>query len=940
MVNKLTDDQIQRLEKLTPQQRENLYKWIEEQWQTENFKNAIKERQNNQDTVQQPNTSTQGVPSNISEPTQPTEVKTTPAQTQEVREAPTQTEKVNTTQQKETPKIDSNIINDAFEVGAARWLDIDETISNIKKSLEKKGISTENFEAENQQTIERFSSFDNSPDTFFAWLQAGESYNKVVQKSPSYLTAQKRFDSFNSINKTETGLKNALKSWKLNKDSVLYKDLMDVPEYASILNEARKVEIEEKIKNTKDISDLTFEEFDVLIQGKIDKYTLDVEGIENDLKTDEVLNENREGYSKAASELSGLYKERDNIRSNIDAKYPNWTQAFKAALYNRETSAINDKIAEKTEEASLYQNNYNLRLWEKELVYNLEQTKSGQQLSVFNQLLSTYNTERSVLNQKELIEFQTQQTIYQSKEMANIARQDSNKDVISWQYDNNGNLLWLNQEWATIVTKSWLEKTSSSEDYTVVKRKRVDGGEDIYVLDKDWNLSRKSTWVDWEWLVIENWATNQWAITSYWNRVDWDYWLDIAVEKWTPINSPFNWEILEVGYDNAFWNYVIMKDENDNKMRIWHLDEKPNLNVWQVVWIWTTIWLAWNSWYVLTGGEWNWREPTQEELNNWLGSHLDITTWRADWTVRNWYETKTFLDWGEASTSKYTQWDINKTLAKIPTQLKNSELEWEKYKEIAIEALNKYNWDISSAVLDVAGWHPTYNKDIVNNLEPILKTQNLWEDFDYAWVSWSISSSDESIVWNSIQRIESAVIANNPETSTLNFSNKTKTDNVVRKVNWLLSTLEEKLWEDNFGKWDGTLENAQLLLSDVTEEWYDFTKFKADVESLFWPIRVESFGVNLTDWEKEYLQSFVPSVTDSKVSITAKLNSLKQNTLSWYNSARRTTWLQPLNEEQLLDSKLLVNLYKEDSDSPIWEQALSQDFWEEEISELDNIYNE
>lgn len=950
MVNRLTETERDRIEALSPEQRTQLIERLWEEGQLENFKQRVEKTKEVEQTPSQeiPQKETPSQTTTEQAPSLPEREKTPKQETTQVPETPkrTTTPSQEETPSKETaqPTIDRNIIRQAFEVGAARWLDVDETIENVKTGLEKRGLDTSTFEQDNEKLISTFSQFNNSPDSFFAWLQQGETYSKVVQNSPSYKAAEKRFNNFNSIDKSETWLRTSLKSGKLNKDSALYKDLMNVPEYASILKEARKEQIQKEIKDVKNVWKLTNEQFDILIQSKIDKYVLDVDDIEEDLNSDEVLKENREWYTKAASELDWLYQERKRIRDKIDNKYPNATEAFKSALYNREVSSINDKISEKTEEASLYMNWYNLRLGEKEIVYDAKQAQSQQQLQIFGQMLNTYNQERARINTKEMEEFRVEQAIYQTKEISRIAREDNNKNVVEWQYNDEWNLIGLNQEGKTIITKSNLQKESEDGDFSVTKSKRADGWEDVYIFNKNTgNLSRVSKWVDWENVIEVDWAKKQWNITSYWQRVDGDYWLDIAVEKGKDITSPFNSYVVDKGFNETFWHYITIEDEYGSKTRVAHLESESKWAVWEAVWVGQTLWQAWNSWYVLTSRDGELREPTKEELEAGYGSHLDITTWKPDGTVRSWFETETYLNGYEETPSKYSAADINKALSQVPITLRNAVWEKEQYIKIATEELDKNGWDISSALLGVAGWNVTNNNDLSAPLEKILKTQSLWDSFNYAWVSASISNNDKSVQGNGIQRIENAVISNNPDTANQSFSNKAKVDNTVRKVNSLLSQVENILWEENFGKWDGTIENAKQFFWDVRknkEAAKAFSTFKADVEQLFWPIRVETFGANFTENEAKFLSNFLPDVTDTSVSITSKLESLKNNTLSSYNSARRTSWLPIVNEKQLLDVSYLPSLYINSKSEPIWKKAIDTDIWQEELDELDLLFNE
>jgi hypothetical protein len=75
-----------------------------------------------------------------------------------------------------------------------------------------------------------------------------------------------------------------------------------------------------------------------------------------------VLGENRDNYSRVASELQGEYNKISKLRRDLKRDYPNASAGFVNAIFNREAEAIQNRIDELTEEGALYKTNYDLRL--------------------------------------------------------------------------------------------------------------------------------------------------------------------------------------------------------------------------------------------------------------------------------------------------------------------------------------------------------------------------------------------------------------------------------------------------------------------------------------------------------------------------------------------------------------------------------------------------
>jgi hypothetical protein len=210
--------------------------------------------------------------------------------------------------------------------------------------------------------------------------------------------------------------------------------------------------------------------------------------------------------------------------------------------------------------------------------------------------------------------------------------------------DGEGNQVYV-KDGEKISVLSWLWKKVGSDiswDYI---------WEDFYN-ESTWVITtirrNKNTWEETvttrgingqEWSdYVDNLGTGQ--ITSYgWVHDRWEG-LDIDVKMLDPVYAPFDWTIVEATSSAWYGVNIVIEDEGWNRVRFSHLD--PSM-----LYKWGTrfekgaiIAKAGNTGNVL---KMDWTKPSAKELKAWFGSHLDIVSYKPDWTARKSRETEDFL---------------------------------------------------------------------------------------------------------------------------------------------------------------------------------------------------------------------------------------------------------------------------------------------------------
>lgn len=914
MAKALTQEQLSKIEQFSPEQRDLFIKRLEEEGQTQNFierAQATKQQEQKQTTPEVP--TTPATPSPVTEEPQVDETQVRVPETPKQEEAPvrttpttsTQTTETQQTTQKATPTIDRNLIRQAFEVGAARGLDVNETIENIKWWLENKGIDTSTFEQDNETLISTFSQFNNSPDSFFVWLQQGETYGKVVQESASYKIWKQLFDKWNAQDKSEEGIYLSLKNEKI--DPTVLNEMKKDPELSQRINNANKrIVTEEALSgNFSNLYSLPVgQQFDAL-SGIMEQWGLSTNYSEM-FEQDNTLSTSSEAYTTAVWELEKLYKERENIRSKIDAKYPNSSEAFKGALYNRESQAIQDKINELEAQASTYKTTYDFRLGEIKAVADLEEVQNERKYEVFTQLrernFDLYLEE--IQNDKELANKfsflspwsgvvastnkETWEVIFYNSQNVNI---DSNTGSVETITTSNGVTIWgqgydfRNSDYVSQYPRNASFKNNNPAGLTFTATSQ-----------KLKNL------FDSAWIGYSEWTNRPeeegWSYISFDNLSDWLSAMKLSFYNtgWTDVKTRLMaWKWAGTEQEKEAYVNDILRDAFGSTNNLQFSDmsslQKEQLLVSHLK-----------------------REDSA------LYSVLKDEIGAIENNVINYNKLV-----AKATSSSNSYWEVN--LADVASV--TLEAFWQRASDGERETVQlifeSMPWATAEEVLLKVKRFNFDNKEQQDFGNSLLRTARvslpLWE-IDAAWYASLIKSWNEDLAVNKMEN-EVDVFIKNKEGE--NYFSESVTKSTFEKVNELNNLISElnKIWDEPLGWFEWTVQ--QWLGRFRSGE---AAQVAAKANLLITRMRKDLIGANITATEANVLEPNIPRLWDSTINFLIKTQSLKDDALVNLNNQRERYSLAKLNEDALFNLNDRVKLYNWEeiveneigNVSPIWPQ--------------------
>ena len=285
-----------------------------------------------------------------------------------------------------------------------------------------------------------------------------------------------------------TGLEQCIETLYLHTDSSLFElIILDLGYPKKVIDLAKEV-LKNKIEETKDLSNLTFWELEEIADHQWTKYTISSEDIKAEIENDKELSDNKKGYLESTNEALKIKNEMNSLRWKIDRQYPNASEAFKNAIFNRESWALVNKYNSAIEEASLYENSYKFRMGEKELIWDVQEKEMKEKREIFKDLFKTKFEEFSAdlaFEQESLIQ---EEVLKLNKKYSWAATS---------KVDKSGDLVFFNSDWKEINrTKNFSEKVENT--YTI----ETDLGDglwtEITVIDKKTN-EIKSSYIVWEW---------------------------------------------------------------------------------------------------------------------------------------------------------------------------------------------------------------------------------------------------------------------------------------------------------------------------------------------------------------------------------------------------------------------------------------------------------
>lgn len=793
------------------------------------------------------------------------------------------------------------------EVGLSKW----EVLENIRKRLSDRNFDVSDLDNKISGFTEEFSSLNLSSDDFLKGLMNWETYWKFYENnSVDYQQAKEIFNSFNSIQKTETGIKTAVKNWEISK--WVMNELIKNPQWQQWINEVNTdIVKQEALKWTAaDILSLSNEDKVSYIKAIMEKFGLN-ESYEERITWDDVLNKNRENYANINSKLSEVYSKRSTLLEDIRERNPRASEQEIYNIYRRQNEDINEEIKALSAEGALYKTNYDLRLSEVTKGIDYDNKQAEKQFSTFKELFNAQwgeqRAEAERLRQDEQIKI-------------------NNEKIVKWSYSESGDLTWIDAFWNVVTTLEWYNSwasTSSSDGLSNISTKYWDDGSSTttYYNKETQQIVQKHFNKNEEPLIVTDWVNKAWEITWY----GWDYdkntGLDIKAEWKSSFTSPFNWKVLDYIPNNwAYGNSLVVEDEEWNVIQYNHLDS-TTLKPWDEVGAWTVLWKVGNTGNVRTkwaNGEW--RAVTEDERNQWRGAHLDIvsrpagTTNRTLENARSSRDTEVFLN-GQSTTDipvikgtvrdllrNFSKTALSGALAKSVFGSRPSDEESARADAIIEENIDKSYSELKEQL----AWYVIlwWDEELANNLKNTLRSRI--GDLQVAWPVLS-TMSDFINNWNNgqaIRTMETAIIEDIPKEQLINESTVAFTRDRVNELLKFIWEAEKNpaIWpiEWQFDKWLGRFQEA----------WA--SQIQTRITELVAEMRNRLSGTTVTESESSFLEPLIPDLVDGKDKFLFKIERLKDVPLQELNTLRESVWLPKINESMAgqLNYSDRVKLYK------------------------------
>lgn len=244
---------------------------------------------------------------------------------------------------------------------------------------------------------------------------------------------------------------------------------------------------------------------------------------------------------------------------------------------------------------------------------------------------------------------------------------------------------------------------------------------------------------------------------------------------------------------------------------------------------------------------------------------------------------------------------VQNALSVIPTQLKNSDFEGKNYRRLAATILKKNGGDFIDAQRQLLG--QVLPKDSTPEQQEALQTAfqylPMLEEGEQTGIVAAIRSGN---IPNAVKAMESAYIKKQSGGQP-KFSEAT-TIKAVRTANEIEGLVKE--FESKFGPISGRWETlktkfknnpqAQALISRMTEAT---TR-----------MRNELSGTEVTATEGATLEPITPKITDPVENVIEKISTVRDASISAYNSEREAAGLPRIDAKTLLSPKERVKIYK------------------------------
>ena len=653
------------------------------------------------------------------------------------------------------------------------------------------------------------------------------------------------------------------------------------------------------ISSINDLNEKIINDFSKNISDISSKYNL----IENSYK--EGSQETKEAFQKSnnlATELQGLYDERNDIIKNVKKQYPNLSTATQLLIAKDQLENIEWLIKWKEREYNNAKNNWQF-LKDLDLsTYENQLRSMDREVGFMNQIFSLNKQKTDFLTNYAIKEFDfNRQEAWKADqfnkqvELANLQfereyekaiklkqfdlaaqiklNQEKLKNEASKMYHDQktGLLVKVDDAWNIVAKVDFNKLAWNQNNGSFLSKVLSDYYSGYNVTQKPWDKSpnSKDNWYNW-----------------------WTPWIDLAMAVWTDIKSTAEWEVIFVWKNWDYWNQVVIKDKNGKKHYYSHLSE-ASVKKWDMINSGDTIAKSWNTWFS-TGPHLDYR--VKSEKNKWE----DPTPYISETPAKKWLANLlTWNAWLPLS-------DLSDIILQNPNDLvKSGQFEYlgTNAKELSL-----------------------LQRELKNDLQEMAKKFNV-NDYNeiVTWFGWTLTKmSDKDLwvtQWGLIQAMLTGdewevkrVIAN----KILQSSDKNGIDEVLAQsrtiwnISNLIGSINKKINEQdantqkairtNLINWN--IAGVQQLLWINTE----LTELRSQIDFLSDGYRLWVTGQASTDQELARILNKFPKITNTN-ELNRNLIDSYVNFFTWTNLTSLETKLNKYNMSLRDIDPTLSNLY-------------------------------
>lgn len=809
-------------------------------------------------------------------------------------------------EQEQRPSLDltEEQVRQALQLTASRGLDATESVAKVRESLERRGFDTSAFEKQFAPTIQEFSQFDTSSDDFFSGLSQWQTYPSFIQKSANYQSAKTLFDKVRAQDSSENGLYQGLKNNSID-PAVLVKLNQD-PVVAENINKANKRIIRENLRDgtTKSLYELPVGQQTQALDIMMEELGLN-KSKATILEEDNILSTNSEAYIESVDQLNKLYKKREGLRGSLRSKYPNASENFINAMYDRENQALESQIDELEASGSTYKSAYDFRLGELKTGFDLEKAQDENKFALFRDVqrnnFSLYLDEIKRADEWTVSNFQ-----FLSPWSGVIARTDKKTGDV--KFFNTQNVWEVYNE----TTGKYEAEPIETAGGVIMSWSGTDLRNSNYVSKYPRNASFKNN----------NPAGLTFTATSesLKNKFK-SFGIDIAEGTDRPANeggSYISFNTLNDGLDAMKISFY----------ETGFSDIKSRLMAWKGAGTEAEKEAYANDIIEATFGDTqnrNFNEMSYKDREKLLTQHLkredsalysvlndEMGAIREDGT----------LDYSLLKTKATSNKSVDNRIADIAgitVEVFGSRAsDWER--EAVESVINSMPWASRDQIIGAIRGYKFNNDEDANFGASLLNTARTslsLSDIDLPGVASLIRWGNRDVAINKIELSVDGKIKSIEGENYVSETNTRQVFNKVNELNQLVSDIEKATW-DSIGAFEWTIEGWLGRFKSG-----DAAAIASKATLLIAKMRKDLIGANITAAESSTLEPIVPELKDSTTNFLIKTESLKTDTLTNLNSQRARYWLPEIDEEGLLDLKERLKIYEGEREADLSNETLS-----------------